>query len=154
MPGSNGLDVLKQVKHERPELPVLMLSVHAEEQYALRALRAGASGYITKTGAPTELIDGIRRVVAGRKYVSSDLAELLAAELGGSAEVLPHHRLSDREFQVMLMLAAGRSIMDIAERLALSPKTVSTYRRRLLEKMGLLSNADLIRYTVTHRLVE
>jgi DNA-binding NarL/FixJ family response regulator len=154
MPGSNGLEVLKQLKHERPQLPVLILSVHAEEQYAVRALRAGAAGYMAKTAAPTALVEAVRRIVTGRKYVSSDLAELLASEMAGGNDARPHHRLSDREFQVMLMLASGRTIMDIAERLALSPKTVSTYRRRLLEKMGLASNADLIRYTLQYHLIE
>jgi DNA-binding NarL/FixJ family response regulator len=154
MPGSSGLDVLKQLKHERPQLPVLILSVHAEEQYAVRALRAGAAGYMAKNAAPTALVEALRRIVNGRRYVSSDLAELLASEMAGGNEARPHHRLSDREFQVMLMIASGRTIMDIAEGLALSPKTVSTYRRRLLQKMGLASNADLIRYTMQNRLIE
>ena len=135
MPVRNGMDVLKQLRSERPRLPVLILSIHSEEQYASRALRAGASGYLTKESAPDELIAAIRKVSSGGKYVSSSLAEKLAFELETGREQTPHEKLSDREYQVMCMIASGKTVMEIAEELLLSEKTISTYRSRILEKM-------------------
>jgi len=153
MPGKDGMDVLTQLKKERPALLVLMVSMHPEEQYAVRALKAGASGYLTKESAPDELIVAIRKVSTGRKYVSSALAERLAALLQEDAEVLPHEVLSSREYQVMCMIASGKTLKEIAEELSLSIKTISTYRSRILEKMKMRNNAELIHYAVKNRLV-
>lgn len=154
MPGLTGLDILKQIKRETPELPVLILSVHPEEQYAVRALKAGASGYLTKERAPDELITAIRKVSMGGKYITSSLAEKLAFELEVDAEKPPHKTLSDREFQVMCMIAKGRTIKNIAEELYLSPKTVSTYRSRILEKMKMKSNEELTHYVINNHLID
>ncbi len=154
MPGRSGLDILKQLKSERPELPVLILSVHPEEQYAVRVLRAGASGYLTKESAPDELIAAIRKVSLGRKYVSSSLAEKLAFDLEIEAEKPLHETLSDREYQVMCMIAKGKTVKEIAEELSLSVKTISTYRSRILEKMRMNNNAQLTHYAIKNRLVE
>jgi len=153
MPGLTGLDILKQIKRETPKLPVLILSVHPEEQYAVRSLKAGASGYLTKESAPDELITAIRKVSMGGKYIPSSLAEKLAFELEVDAEKPPHKTLSDREFQVMCMIAKGRTIKNIAEELFLSPKTVSTYRFRILEKMKMKSNEELTHYARNNHLV-
>ena len=153
MPGKDGMDVLTQLKNERPALLVLMVSMHPEEQYAVRALKAGASGYLTKESAPDELIVAIRKVSTGRKYVSSALAERLAALLQEDAEVLPHEALSSREYQVMCMIASGKTLKEIAGELSLSIKTISTYRSRILEKMKMRNNAELIHYAVKNRLV-
>jgi len=154
MPGRSGLEILKEIKAERPKLPVLILSMHAEEQYAVRALRAGASGYLTKASAPDELIGAIRKVSCGRKYVSSSLAEKLAVELDIDTHKPPHATLSDREYQVMLMLASGKSVKEIADELCLSVKTISTYRSRLMEKMNMKKNAELTLYAIRNRLVD
>ena len=154
MPGLTGLDILKQIKRETPKLPVLILSVHPEEQYAVRALKAGASGYLTKESAPDELITAIRKVSMGGKYITSSLAEKLAFELEVDTEKPPHKTLSDREFQVMCMIAKGKTIKDIAEELYLSPKTVSTYRSRILEKMKMKSNEELTHYARNNHLVD
>ncbi|MEE9120417.1 MAG: response regulator transcription factor [Syntrophobacteria bacterium] len=154
MPGLTGLDVLKQIKRETPKLPVLILSVHPEEQYAVRALKAGASGYLTKESAPDELITAIRKVSMGGKYITSFLAEKLAFELEVDTEKPPHKTLSDREFQVMCMIAKGRTIKNIAEELFLSPKTVSTYRSRILEKMKMKSNEELTHYAINNHLID
>ncbi len=154
MPDRNGLDVLKELKAERPKLPVLMLSMYPEDQYATRALKAGASGYLAKDSAADELVRAIQRVVAGGRYVSPHLAEKLAFEIGADSSKLPHETLSDREFQVLRLIATGKSAKDIAAELSLSVKTVSTYRARLLEKMGLGSNAELIHYAIQNRLVD
>jgi DNA-binding NarL/FixJ family response regulator len=154
MPGINGLDALKQIKSQRPELPILILSMHPEEQYALRVLKAGASGYLTKESAPEELITAIRRVSSGMKYVSSSLAERLASDLETDHDRPRHTTLSDREYQVMCMLASGKPVKQIAEALSLSIKTISTYRRRILEKMGMESNAELVRYALENNLSE
>jgi len=154
MPGRSGLDILKQLKSERPELPVLILSVHPEEQYAVRVLRAGASGYLTKESAPDELIAAIRKVSLGRKYVSSSLAEKLAFDLEIEAEKPLHETLSDREYQVLCMIAQGKTVKEIAEELSLSVKTISTYRSRILEKMRMNNNAQLTHYAIKNRLVE
>ena len=154
MPGRSGLEILKEIKAERPKLPVLILSMHAEEQYAVRALRAGASGYLTKASAPDELIGAIRKVSCGRKYVSSSLAEKLALELDIDTKKPPHETLSDREYQVMLMLASGKSVKEIADELCLSVKTISTYRSRVMEKMNMKKNAELTLYAIQNHLVE
>jgi two-component system invasion response regulator UvrY len=153
MPVRNGLDILKQLKSQKPGLAVLLLSVHPEEQYALRALKAGASGYITKDRAPEELISAIRTVASGKKYVSPSLAQILAATPGMAAAGPPHQLLSDREYSVLRSIAAGKAKKAIAEELSLSPKTVSTYRSRLLKKMGLKTDAEIVRYAIENRLI-
>jgi DNA-binding NarL/FixJ family response regulator len=152
MPGIGGLETLKRLKALKPELPVLMLSMHSEDQFALRSIKAGAAGYLTKESAPAELVQAIRRVVGGRRYVSQGLAEKLATEIRHGADRLAHERLSDRELQVLCMLAAGKTMTAIAGNLNLSVKTVSTYRTRLLEKMGLATNAELIAYAIRNSL--
>ncbi len=154
MPGRSGLDLLIELKRERPDLPVLILSMHSEEQFAVRALKARASGYITKQSAPKELIKAIRKVHQGGKYVSPSLAESLAFELGDTDGKSAHEKLSDREYQILRMIATGRTPKEIAAELNLSEKTVATYRMRLLEKMNMKRNAELIRYAVENRLVD
>jgi len=151
MPGKDGMDVLAQLKYEKPGLPVLMLSMHPEEQFALRALRAGASGYLTKESAQDELVAAIRKVSSGGKYVSSSLAEKLASVVE-KGERLPHGTLSSREFEVMRLLASGKTVTEIAGALSLSVKTISTYRSRILKKMQMKNNAELTRYAVNNRL--
>ncbi|HOC60821.1 MAG: response regulator transcription factor [Syntrophaceae bacterium] len=153
MPGRSGLEVLEDIKNQRPKLAVLILSMHPEEQYAVRALRAGASGYLTKASAPQELIGAIRKVAQGGKYVTASLAEKLADELEVNAEKPPHERLSNREHQVMILLASGKSVSDIADELCLSVKTISTYRARVLSKMSLKKNAELTLYAVHNQLI-
>ncbi len=154
MPDRNGLAVLKEVKRAYPRRPVLILSMHPEDAIAISVLRAGAAGYINKESASEELPLAIRKAVGGGKYVSTSLAEMLALELEGGSQARPHESLSDREYRVMWMLASGKSITNIAEELALSPNTVSTYRLRILKKLKLEHNADLVRYAIKHRLVE
>ena len=146
--------VLLDIKAEHPKQPVLILSMHAEEQYAVRALRAGASGYLTKASAPDELIGAIRKVSYGRKYVSASLAEKLAFALDIDTKKPPHETLSDREYQVMLMIASGKSVKEIAAELCLSVKTISTYRARVMEKMNMKKNAELTLYAVRNRLMD
>ncbi len=153
MPGRDGMDVLKQLRIEKPDLPVLMLSIHPEEQYALRALRAGASGYLTKESAPDELVVAIQKVSRGGKYISSSLAEKLAFELEVGREQAPHETLSDREYHVMRMIASGKTVMEIAHELSLSEKTISTYRSRILEKMKMKNNAELTYYAIKNQLI-
>jgi two-component system, NarL family, invasion response regulator UvrY len=154
MPGMNGLEVLKQLKSERPGLPVLMLSMYPEEQFAVRTLKAGASGYLTKQSAPNELIAAIRKVCRGGKYVTSSLAESLAVYLEADSDRPPHELLSDREYEVMLMIASGKTVKMIAEELSLSVKTISTNRSRALRKMGMKTNAELTYYAIKHGLVQ
>ncbi len=153
MPGRGGLDTLKQLNHEKPELPVLMLSMYPEEQYAIRAFRAGASGYLTKESAPEELISAIRKVSQGGKYVSSLLAEKLVYYLKTDAEKPAYENLSDREYQVMLMIASGKAVKEIANDLSLSVKTISTNRARALKKMGMKNNAEVTYYAIKQGLV-
>ena len=153
LPDFSGLDILVDIKREHPELPVLMLSIYPEEQYAVRALKAGAAGYLTKKIAPKELIRAIRKVYSGGKYVTSTLAEKLAFYLAED-EKPPHESLSDREFQVMLLLAEGKRIKDIAQVLFISDKTVSSYKSRIFEKMRMTSNSELTRYAIKHGLIE
>jgi two-component system invasion response regulator UvrY len=149
----SGIDIVKHIRSEFPRLPVLILSMHSEDLFAVRALRAGASGYLQKEVAPEELLVAIRRVAAGGTYVSRAMAERIAADLAqGDARLMPHERLSDREFEVFRLLGAGRSVTDIARALNLSPKTVSTHRTHILEKTGLQSNADIVQYVIAHQL--
>ena len=152
MPGVTGLELCKRVKELRPKLPILILSMYAEEQYAIRALRGGASGYLTKESAPDELIKAIRHVLLGKKYVSTSLAILMADHLGGDNTLALHELLSDRELEVLKLIAKGKSIAQIGDTLFLSPNTVSTYRARILEKMQMKSNAELIKYVIEQRL--
>ncbi len=153
MPDRNGIDVLKQVKKEFPSLPVLMLTMHREDQYAIRAMKAGASGYLTKQSAPSELVNALQMVAAGRKYITPALAEELANQIGDDSGKPLHDALSDREFQTLVMIASGRTVTEIANELSLSVKTISMYRARLLQKMRLRHNAELTHYAIRHRLV-
>lgn len=154
MPGKDGLDTLKEIKYFKPDIKVLMFTVYPEEQYAVRVLKAGAYGYINKESEPEEIIGAIRKVSQGRKYVSPELAELLASNIGASSETAKHETLSDREFQVMCMIASGKTVREIAEELSLSINTISTYRIRILEKMNMKSNAELTHYAIKNNLVE
>jgi DNA-binding NarL/FixJ family response regulator len=153
MPGRSGIDLLAEIKHRQPRLPVLIMSLHAEEQFAVRALRAGASGYLTKSAAPEQLVAAVSKVLRGGRYVSEALAERLAGEVGGQVVTAPHERLSDREFEVMRGIASGKTVGVIAGEMHLSVKTVSTYRTRLLEKMAMSTNAELTRYAIANGLV-
>jgi two-component system invasion response regulator UvrY len=150
MPGISGLEVLSRIRARQPRIPVLVLSGHPEEEFAVRILKAGASGYLNKELAPEELVKAIRRVISGRKYVGSTVAELLADSVGKNEEEL-HASLSDREFQVMLLIGAGKTVSEIADQIGLSVKTVSTYRARVLEKMNLKNNAELMRYVIENK---
>ncbi|MEC5396631.1 response regulator transcription factor [Uliginosibacterium sp. H1] len=154
MPDRNGIDTLKLIKKEFAKLPVLILSMHPEEQYAVRALRAGAAGYLSKQGAPEQLVTALRQVAAGKKYVSAAVAEELANAITEDLERPPHEKLSDREYQTLCMISSGKTLTQIAEQLNLSVKTVSVYRARLLEKMKLRNNAELTHYGLKHGLVE
>jgi two-component system invasion response regulator UvrY len=154
MPGHSGLDTLKQLKSERPGLSVLVLSMYPEEQYALRVLKAGASGYLTKETAPEQLVGAIRTVSAGRKYISASLAEKLAFEFDTDFEKPLHGKLSDREYQVLFLISSGKSVKEIGAELALSVKSISTYRARVLLKMNMKSNADLIHYAMENQIVD
>ena len=154
MPGRSGLDLLKEVKRACPKLPVLILSIHPEEQLAVRVLKAGASGYMTKETAPDELVSAVRKVIAGGKYVSGTLAEMLASGLEAAGDGRPlHERLSDREYEVFRLIASGLTVSEIAGDLSLSVKTVSTYRARVLEKMKMKTNAELMNYALKNELV-
>lgn len=154
LPDRNGIDVLKQVKKDRPELAVLMLSMHREDQYAIRALKAGAAGYLTKQSAPRELVTAIRQVAGGQKYVSAALAQTLANQVGADHEAPAHETLSDREYQTLTMIASGRTVSEIAHELSLSVKTISEYRARLLSKMQLKTSAELTTYAIRNGLVD
>ncbi len=154
MPNRNGIDTLKQLKKEFPRLPVLILSMHPEEQYAVRALKAGAAGYLTKQSAPEQLVTAIRQVAGGKKYVSTAVAQQLIEALSDDTDKLPHERITDREYQVLVMISTGNTLTQIAENLNLGVATVSTYRARLLEKMGLKSTAEIIRYGLENGLVD
>ena len=154
MPGMTGLEALKQLKSDKPKLPVLILSMHPEEQYAVRVLRAGASGYLTKESAPDELITAIRKISQGRKYITPSLAERLATEFEADSEKPLHDILSDREYQVLRMIAEGKTVKDIAKELSLSIKTVSTYRTRIMDKMKMKSNAEVMHYVIKHQLLD
>ena len=153
MPGRSGLDVLQHVKQNLLKLPVLILSIHPEEQYAIRALRAGAAGYLSKDAATDELVKAVQRILQGRKYISSSLAEIMASELDQDTSKPPHELLSDREFHVFKLIADGKSVSEIAEQLSLSITTVSTYRSRILEKMEIKTNADMTRYALENKII-
>lgn len=153
MPGSGGLDVLKYIKLYHPDLPVLVLSMYSEDQYAIRVLKAGAAGYLTKESASEQLISAVRKISEGRKYISPELAEKLADSLYVSRHKAGHETLSDREFQVLRLIGSGMTVGEIAEKLSLSVKTISTNRARILAKMGMKNNAELICYAIRHGLV-
>lgn len=154
LPGINGLNVLKQIKDHKAKLPILVLSMHSEEQYALRVIKAGAAGYLTKESASDELVAAIRKVSSGRKYITPSLAERMAYNLEIDTEKSPHESLSDREYEVLCLIATGKTVKEISERLFLSVKTVSTYRARILEKMNMKNNAGLTYYAIKQGLVE
>jgi two-component system, NarL family, invasion response regulator UvrY len=154
LPGGDGLEILKQLKRERPKIPVLIFTMYAEDQFAVRALRAGAAGYVTKSSPPADLVSAIRKAVSGGRYVSPAVAEALAAHVAENADSLRHHQLSDREYQVFRMIASGKPTRQIAVDLSLSVKTVATYRARIFEKMQMTTPAELAAYAVRHRLTE
>ena len=154
MPGRSGIELIKQVRSEKPRLKVLILSMHEESQYAVRAIRAGASGYLTKESASKQLVDAIRKVAAGGAFISAEVAQQLALGAMPDAKGPPHAALSDREFQIFRMIADGLAVSDIAARLNLSVKTVSTHKSNILQKMNMTTQAELIRYALTHRLVD
>lgn len=154
LPDRNGIEVLKQIRKEQPKLAVLMLSMHAEHEFAVRALKAGACGYLTKKSAPAQLITAIRTVAAGKKYVTPALGEVLAHALSGDSERPPHQALSDREFQTLRLIASGKTLSEISGEMHLSPKTISVYRARLLQKLMLKNNSEITRYALKNRLVE
>jgi len=154
MPGRNGLEILKQIKVEKPEIPVLVLSMHSEEQYAIRTIKAGASGYLTKEAASDKLIEAIKKVHSGGKFISSTLAEKLADNLLRDTGSVPHEYLTDREYQVFFSIASGKTVTEIAGEMFLSVKTISTYRRRILNKMDMKNNSELTRYAIENDLLE
>jgi DNA-binding NarL/FixJ family response regulator len=154
MPGRSGLEVLKEIKRAKPKLPVLILSMHPEDQFAVRLLKAGASGYLTKESAPEELVGAVNKAIAGGRYVSSALAEKLALLIVRDVDSAPHEGLSDREFLILRQIASGKTVSSIASDLSLSVKTVSTYRTRLLEKMAMSNNSELVQYAFQYQLVE
>jgi DNA-binding NarL/FixJ family response regulator len=154
MPGPSGLDILRELRALKPNLAILVLSMHPEEQFAVRLLKSGADGYLSKESAPDELVNAIRKVATGGKYVSAALAEKLATDLQTGGEGPPHEALSDREFQVMRLIASGKTTTEIAAQMSLSVKTVSTYRARALHKLNLTTNAELMRYAMQHGLVD
>jgi DNA-binding NarL/FixJ family response regulator len=154
MPGRSGLEVLREIRKTHPKLPVLVLSMHPEGQFAVRVLKRGASGYMTKESAPEELVGAIRKVMAGGRYVSPSLAEKLATYLSRDNQKPPQETLSDREFQVLRLIASGKTVSEIGKELSLSVKTISTYRSRILEKMGMRNNAELMHYAMQHQLIE
>jgi DNA-binding NarL/FixJ family response regulator len=154
MPGKNGLDILKEVKTEQPKLPVLILSMHPEDQFAVRSLRAGAAGYMTKASAPDDLVKAIRKILKGGRYISETVADQLAFSLNGDVTKPPHELLSDREYQVLCLIASGKTVGEIASQLSLSVPTISTYRTRILEKMNMRTNAELTHYAIQQKLVQ
>jgi DNA-binding NarL/FixJ family response regulator len=154
MPGRSGIDLIKLVRAEKPRLRILILSMHEESQYAVRAIRAGAAGYLTKESASRQLVDAIRKVAGGGAFISAEVAQQLALGAMPDVQGPPHSALSDREFQIFRMIADGLAVSDIAERLNLSVKTVSTHKSNILHKMGMTTQAELIRYAITHRLVD
>jgi DNA-binding NarL/FixJ family response regulator len=154
MPGRSGLEVLKEIKKSKPKLPVLVLSMHPEDQFAVRLLKIGASGYMTKESAPNELVGAVKKVMAGGRYISGSLAEKMASYLAIDVQTPPHERLSDREFLVLRLIASGKTPTVIARELGLSVKTISTYRMRILEKMDMANNAELTHYAIQNNLVQ
>lgn len=153
LPGKDGIEILRQLREEMPRLKVLVLSMYPEDQYAVRAFRAGAAGYLNKASAPERLLEAVDTVLAGSKYVTPEIAQALVDNLQAPREAAPHEKLSDREFQTLKLIASGKRLADIAEALALSPKTVSVYRARILDKMGLRNNAELTHYAIKNGLV-
>jgi two-component system invasion response regulator UvrY len=153
MPGQSGIDILKQIRSEENKVPILMLSMHPESQYAIRALKSGASGFLNKQSATEELVNAVKRILSGRKYITPSIAESMADNLGGEGVKQSHEELSDREMQVLLLLSSGRSVSEIADEIALSTSTVSTYRMRILEKLALKNNAELTRYALDNNLI-
>jgi two-component system invasion response regulator UvrY len=154
MPGRSGLEIINNIKQVQPKLPILVLSMHPEEQYAIRVLEAGAAGYLAKIKAPAELVEAIEKILAGGKYISPAIAEKLVNHLQTRSPRRPHERLSNREYEVMRLIASGKSMKNIAQELSVSPQTISTHRARMLKKMGLRSIAELIRYAVENKLIE
>jgi two-component system invasion response regulator UvrY len=154
MPGGNGIELLGELRRQHSGLRVLVLTMYPEDQYAVRAIRAGAAGFLTKESAPEKLIEAVRKIASGGRYVSAELAETLASMVAGEAEGAPHQRLSDREFEVFKMLASGRTVSQVAQELGLSVKTVSTHRVRILKKMGMTTNAELTHYAVKNGVVD
>ncbi len=154
LPDQNGLELLKRIHQEWPRLPILILSMYHEDQYGLRAMRAGAAGYLNKASVPENLVLAIQKVLAGGHYVSPELAEQLAEYVAGPSGELPHQTLSNREFEILQMIGSGKTVSEIADTLCLSVKTISTYRARILEKMRLKNNAELIHYALTHQLAD
>ncbi len=152
MPGQSGIEVLKQIKVHVPNTPILMLSMHAPEQYAVRAIKAGASGYLTKESAPYELVTAVQQILLGKKYITNRVAEVLAESLENYNNKLPHEQLSDREFEVLRMIVEGKSISEIGDILSLNVNTISTYRSRIMEKMNIRNNADLVKYSMENKL--
>jgi two-component system invasion response regulator UvrY len=153
MPGKNGIEALALLKKEMPRLPAIVLSIYPEDQYAVRALRAGAQGYLNKASAPEKLVEAVRQVATGRKYISPEVSQALAGMVAGESPESPHETLSDREFQVLRLIAAGKKLSGIAAELALSPKTVSVYRARILEKLQVANNVEVAHYAVKHGLL-
>lgn len=153
MPNMNGIDLLKQLREEKPKLPVLIISIYSEDQYAVRLIKAGAAGYLTKGCAPAIVVEAVRQIAGGKKYISPVVAEMLASEFGAQDGKLPHETLSDREYQIFLLLAAAKTVSEIADALSLSGKTISTYRSRILEKMHLRNNAEMMHYAIEKRLM-
>jgi DNA-binding NarL/FixJ family response regulator len=154
MPGRSGLDLLKDIRVQSPTLPILVLSMHPEDQYALRVIKAGAMGYMTKDSAPEELVNAVTKILKGGKYVSANLSEQLVSLLQEHQKSTGHENLSDREFQVLVLIASGKTVSEVADKLSLSVKTVSTYRTRILEKLHLSTNAELTRYAMQNKIVE
>ncbi len=154
MSGMNGIEVMKHIKATKPAVPVIVLSMHAEDQYAVRTIKAGASGYITKETAGDNLVSAVRRVASGGKYISPTLAETLAESVAGGGSELPHENLTDREFQVLCMIASGKTVSEIGSELFLSVKTISTYRQRILEKMNMKNNSELTHYVIKNNILD
>ena len=153
MPGRSGLEVLKEIKKAKPKLPVLVLSMHPEDQFAMRVLKSGASGYMTKESAPGELVGAVKKIMAGGRHISTSVADLMASYITMDSTRPPHEQLSNREFQVMRMIASGKTVSEIARMLSLSVRTIRTYRARILEKTGMKTNAELTHYAFQHSLV-
>ena len=154
LPDRNGVEVLKQLKLNHPDVPILMLSMHAEDQYAIRSMKAGASGYVNKQSAPSQLVNAIRQVAQGKKYISMELANQLAEGISAGYQELAHQSLSNREYQTLCLMAQGKKLSEMAEIMSLSPKTISVYRARLLEKMKLKNNAEAIHYAISNHLID
>ena len=154
MPGMNGIDLLKQLREEKPKVPVLVISIYSEDQYAVRLIKAGAAGYLTKGCAPAIVIEAVRQIAGGKKYISPTVAGMLADEIGTTDGRLPHEALSDREYQIFLLLASAKTVSEIADTIVLSGKTVSTYRKRIMEKMHLRNNVELMRYAIDNNLAQ